>query len=324
MAPQKEWFEKDYYAILGVDKNATQKEITKQYRSLAKQYHPDANKGNAEAEAKFKEITNANDVIGDEELRKEYDSVRAMGSQGFNGSGFDGYGNDGFNFSTDSGDISDLLSGLFSRVRKPGAGQPQQPTSRFGSNQESQGYESPYDVETELHLTFYQALEGTTTNVAYKMPNDSKQHEVKVKIPACVNDKQRIKVSGKGKPSPHGKGGDLYIVISVATHPWFTRHGKDLSITIPISYPEALIGTNVKVPTLSKPVTVKVPPNTKAGKSLRVKGRGVEVEGSEAGDLLIKFEIVDQDQLSENEILLYKQLLEAQSINPRAKYGLEK
>jgi molecular chaperone DnaJ len=324
MTPQKEWFEKDYYSVLGVNKNATQKEITKAYRALAKQYHPDANKGNAQAEAKFKEISNANDVIGDEETRKEYDSVRAMGSQGFNGGGFDGFGNDGFNFASDTGDISDLLTGLFSRVRKPGAGQAQQASSKFGQSQSDQTYSSPYDVETELPLTFYQALEGTTINVAYQIPNDSKNYEVKVKIPPCVNDKQRIKVSGKGKVAPHGKSGDLYISVNVATHPWFTRNGRNLSITIPISYPEALIGTNVKVPTLSKPVTVKVPPNTKAGKSLRVKGRGVEIEGSDAGDLLIKFEIVDQDQLSENEILLYKQLLEAQTTNPRAKYGLEK
>lgn len=324
MAPQKEWFEKDYYAVLGVDKNASQKDITKAYRALAKQYHPDANKGNADAEAKFKEISNANDVIGDEETRKEYDSVRAMGAQGFNGSGFDGFGNEGFNFSTDTGDISDLLSGLFSRVRKPGAGQPQQPTSRFGANQEAQGNSSPYDVETELSLTFYQALEGTITNVTYQIPNDSRAHEVKVKIPPCVNDKQRIKVTGKGKKAPHGKNGDLYIVVNVGTHPWFSRNGKNLLITIPISYPESLLGVNVKVPTLSKPVTVRVPENTKTGKTLRVKSRGVEVEGSEVGDLLITFEIVDQQELSENEILLYKQLLEAQSINPRSKFGLEK
>lgn len=322
MAPQQEWFEKNYYAVLGVEKTASQKEITKAYRALAKQYHPDANAANPEAAEKFKEISAANEVIGDEEKRKEYDSIRDMSSQGF-GSGFGGFGNENYSYSTTSGgdDISDLLSGLFSRVRKPN----QQRSGGFDTsmNDHDDPNSSPYDVETTLSLTFYQALEGTTTTVSYFLPNDSKQYEVKVKIPPCVNDKQRIKVSGKGKPAPHGKGGDLYIVVSVGTHPWFTRTGKNLSINIPITYVESVLGVNVKVPTLSKPVTVKVPENTKSGKTLRVKGRGVGEEDN-AGDLLITFEIVDSKELSDVEKQLYEQLLKAQTSNPREKFGLEK
>lgn len=323
MAPQKEWFEKDYYAVLGVEKTASQKEITKAYRALAKKYHPDANAASPEAEEKFKEITAANEIIGDEEKRKEYDQVRAMSSQGF-GSGFGGFGGDSYGYSSSSvggDDISDLLSGLFSRVRKPS-----QQKAGFDANPNMAGEDpnsSPYDVETTLPLTFYQALEGTTTNVTYYLPNDAKQYEVKVKIPPCVNDKQRIKVSGKGKPAPHGKGGDLYIVISVGTHPWFTRTGKNLSITIPITYVESVLGVNVKVPTLSKPVTVKVPENTKSGKTLRVKGRGVGEEGN-AGDLLITFEIAETGEMSATERNLFEQLLKAQTFNPREKFGLEK
>lgn len=325
MAPQKEWFEKDYYAVLGVEKTATQKEILKAYRALAKQYHPDANQGNAEAEAKFKEITNANEVIGDDEKRKEYDSIREMSASGFNnGSGFGGFG-EAYNFGggQNNDDITDLLSGLFSRVRKqPAGGQPQQPGSRSNANDQT-GNASPYDVETELALTFYQALEGTTTSVGYYLPGDAKRYEVKVKIPPCVNDKQRIKVTGKGKPAPHGKGGDLYIVVTVGTHPWFSRNGKNLSITIPISYAESVLGANVKVPTLSKPVTVKVPEFTQTGKTLRVKGRGVEVEGSEPGDLLVTFEVAPQGELSQAEQALFAQLIQAQSNSPRTKFGLE-
>ena len=326
MASQKEWFEKDYYAVLGLEKTATQKEITKAYRALAKKFHPDANAGNLEMEAKFKEITNANEVLSDEEKTKEYDSIREMYASGYSGSGgSSGFGGDGFNFNSTPGmsdDISDLLSGLFSRVRKPGQTGSQQ--DRYQEDFQQQGGSSPYDVETELSLSFHQAIDGTTTNINYSLPGNKNISEVKVKIPPCVNDKQRIKVTGKGKPAPRGKNGDLYITINVGTHPWFTRSGKNLSIKIPISFPESIIGTNVKVPTLGNPVTVKVPPKTKSGKTLRVKERGIQVEGSPPGDLLVTFEIIDQPELSEIENSLYMQLIKAQSVNPRSKFGLEK
>ncbi len=325
---QKEWFEKDYYAILGVESTASQKEITKAYRALAKKFHPDANKGNSGAEAKFKELSNANDVIGNEETRKEYDSIRLMGQGGnpYGGNSSEGFGS-GFHFDTSGGndDISDLLSGLFSRTKRPTQKYPQQPggSSYYGQG-EQESNQSPYDVETELSLSFHQALEGSTVNVAYSVPNDRKQYEVKVKIPPCVNDKQRIKVTGKGKASPRGKNGDLYIVINVGTHPWFVRSGKNLSITIPITYAESIVGTNVKVPTLDKPVTVKVPQYTQTNKKLKVQGRGVQREGQTPGDLIITFEIIEQKDLSQAELDLFAKLLETQIDNPRSKFGLEK
>lgn len=325
MAPQKEWFEKDYYAILGVEKTATQKEINKAYRALAKQYHPDANSNNPEAEEKFKEITAANEIIGDEEKRKEYDSVRDMTNQGFGSAGFGGFG-DSYSFQTDVGgdDLSDMLSGLFSRVRKSSTTSTKQ---RVGFDTDMGAApgdgSSPYDVEASLSLTFYQAIEGITTSVEYHIPGESTKREVKVKIPPCVNDKQRIKVAGKGKPAPRGNSGDLYIIVNVGTHPWFSRSGKNLSITIPITYAESVLGTNVKVPTLNAPVTVKVPELTKSGKTLKVKGRGVQV-GDVSGDLLITFEIVDQNKLSETEKKIFEQLLNVQYANPREKFGLEK
>lgn len=324
MSVQKEWFENDYYEILGVSADAEQKEITKAYRALAKKYHPDANKNDNTADEKFKEVTNAYEVIGNEDERKEYDAIRMMSSQNYSGSGPipPGFG---FNFqtaqpnhanATDAGeDLNDLLSGLFSRMRKPR-------TEQEASFQQTPPQQSAaLDLETQLALTFYQALEGVVSTVRYQAPGSGEQ-EVKVKIPAGVNDGQRIKVSGKGLSSG-GRTGNLYVVVSVGTHPWFSRKGRTLSIVVPISYPESLLGATVKVPTLDDPVSVKVPPMTQSGKTVRVKSRGCDIAG-EKGDLLVTFEVVTPENISEAEKHLLNQLIQASNDHPRAKFGLEK
>jgi molecular chaperone DnaJ len=317
---QKEWFENDYYEVLGVEPTADAKDITKAYRALAKKYHPDANGNDPEAAEKFKEVTNAYEVIGDDENRKEYDYIKMMSAENASAppGGF------GFSFRTtnpqygdasaqDSEDLSDLLSGLFSRVRKP--------TGHQQASQPGPAPQQSFDLETQVALTFYQALEGSVTKVTYRDPTKPQEQEVKVKIPAGVNDGQRIKVSGKGLSTPQGTG-NLYVVVSVGTHPWFSRKGRTLSITVPVSYPESVLGTQVKVPTLGDPVTVKVPPGTTSGKTLRVKGRGCDIAG-EQGDLLITFDVVTPENVSDQEKELLQQLIDLQSDHPRAKFGLE-
>lgn len=327
MSVSQEWFEKDFYEILGLKSDATDKEITKAYRLLAKKYHPDANSNDDSAAEKFKEVTEAYEVLGDEEKRKEYDYIRGMMSQGFPG-GPGGPGPGGTNpFFTSvpndgqTSDLNDLLSGLFSRMRKPATdfgATPSAPGAGFGASPSQS-----FDLETTANVSFYQALEGTVVPITFTDPNKTSSKEIKVKIPAGVNDGQKIKVSGRGLPNHKGKPGDLYVTVNVGEHPWFSRKGRTLLVKVPISFAESVIGTKVKVPTLDDPVTVKVPANTKNGTTMRVKGRGVEI-GDQKGDLLITFEIADPTSLSEKEKQLYEELVKNQSTNPRAKYGLEK
>lgn len=325
-----DWFEHDYYATLGIASDATTKDITKAYRVLAKKYHPDANSADGTAAEKFKEVTQAYEVLGEPEKRKEYDYVRSMMEQNFAGqaSGIPGFGPHGaYTESTpgENADLSDMLSGLFSRMRKPSTQyRTQADQSPFNDRDPSQSpQKSPYDIEANAGITFYQALEGTVVTISYTIPNQSKPSEVKVKVPPGVNDGQRIKVTGRGMMSPRGKKGNLYVTVDVAEHPWFGRKGRTLMVTVPISYAESIVGTNVTVPTLEKPVTVKVPVNTKSGTKMRVKGRGPEI-GDQKGDLLITFDVVGPTSISENEREIYKSLIANQSANPRAKFGLEK
>ncbi len=344
MAPQREWFEKDYYKVLGVPSTATDKEVTKAYRQLAKQYHPDANPG---AEDRFKDISAAYDVLGDPARRKEYDEVRRLGPMagGFGrpGGGFGGPGAGG-TFRVE--DLGDLFGGLF------GGGRP--------GRRRARGPQRGVDVETELHLSFPDAVRGVTATV--HLPEDTRCHAcngsgaapgtathvcercggkgtlddnqgmfslsticpqcngrgtvvdtpcpvchgtgterrvrtVKVRVPAGVEDGQRIRVKGRGAPgqgtAPHG---DLYVVVRVASHPRFGRRGRNLTLSVPVSFPEAALGTTITVPTLDDQVTLRVPPGTAPGTHLRVKGRGVPAggagrNGSKPGDLLVRIEV---------------------------------
>lgn len=321
MTVAKEWFEEDYYKVLGVEPDANAKEITKAYRVLAKKYHPDANAVDETAHEKFKEVTQAYEVLGDEERRKEYDQIRFMMQQNFAGQGHGPGPGFGFNVggvsygdatAGQTNDLSDLLSGLFSRARKPSAS-PRPEGFAPGPAQS-------LDLETQVGVSFYQALEGTIIPVTYSSGSGSK--EVKVKIPAGVNDGQKIKVSGRGRSSGN-RTGDLYVTVTVTEHPWFARKGRTLMVKVPITYAESVVGTNVRVPTLDDPVTVKVPPMTAAGTTVRVKGRGADI-ADQKGDLLVTFEIVNPTTYSDKETELFRELVTAQSFNPRAKYGLEK
>ena len=350
MAPQREWFEKDYYRVLGVPESATAKEIKSAYRKLSRQYHPDGNPGDAAAEERFKEVSAAYDVVGNADRRKEYDEVRRLGpaAAGFPGGGAGGPG--GFSFQ-DGGDLGDLLGGLFGRGRGGGRG--------------GRGPHRGQDLETELHLSFDDAVGGLTTAVhltseapchtcngsgaapgtvpqrcgscggqgvvsdnqgLFSLSSpcpvcggrgvtiddpcptcrgtgvERRPREVKVRIPAGVDDGQRIRLKGRGGPGQNGgPPGDLYVVVRVAPHPLFQRKGRDLTLSVPITFPEATLGADIPVPTLDGgSVTLRIPAGTRSGRTFRVKGKGV-VTPKGTGDLLATVEVAVPSKLSSAE-----------------------
>jgi len=291
---QREWLEKDYYQTLGVEKTATAKELSKSYRTLARKYHPDTNQGDAAAEERFKEISAAYEVLGDEKARKRYDEFRRLGG---GGGGFGGGGN--FNRGAqgqDLGDLSDLLGGLFGGSRGAQRG-------GFGF-----GQMPGLDLQASLHLSFVESIRGVTKSVRLNSEALSAPMEVNVRIPAGVKSGQRIRVPGKGAPSKEGgEPGDLLVSITIEQHEVFERDGNNLRVEVPITYAEAVLGADVKVPTMNDTnVTVRIAPGTSSGKVLRVRGRGVKT-ASQTGDLLATISVfVPADPTGEERDLIEK------------------
>ncbi len=361
MPVQREWFEKDYYQVLGVPSTATDKDIARSYRKLAKQYHPDANPG---SEDRFKEISAAHDVLGDPATRKEYDEARRLGPMA---GGFGAPGSGGTFRMEDMGDLGDLFGGLFG-----------------GRNRRrNQGPQRGADIEAELHLSFNDAVRGVTTSV--NVPQDTRcrtcngsgaapgtsthvcdrcngrgttddnqglfslstvcpkcngrgtlvdtpcatchgtgmerrNRQVKVRIPAGVDDRQRIRVKGRGAP---GQGmappGDLYVTVHVGTHERFGRRGRNLTLTVPITFPEAALGTVITVPTLDEPVKVRVAPGTAPGTVLRVRNRGIPAgkNGSKPGDLMVKVDVLVPAKLTDEQRAVVESLAQVTDAAPR-------
>ena len=301
MASQ-DWFDKDFYSVLGVSKDVSESELKKKYRKLARQYHPDSNAGDAKAEAKFKEISEAYSVLSDPEQRTEYDQVRAMGSgarftSGGNGQpgGFEdvfgGMFNQGgrgqsYTFQQ-GGNYDDILGGLFGN-------------GRFGQTSGGyRGYGGPTrgrDVTATTTIDFITATKGDTITL-----QTSDGRPIKVKIPAGVADKQKIKLRGKGQPSPDGgEPGDIVLTVTVRKHPVFERDGLNLRVNVPVTFAEAALGATIEVPTLGgNPVKLKVAPGTPSGRVLRVKGRGVSTAKG-TGDLLAVVQVAVPSHLSKD------------------------
>lgn len=308
MAMQREWFDKDYYATLGVKPDAAAKDITKAYRKLARIHHPDTTGGD---DSKFKDISAAYSVLGDEKVRAEYDEARRIGpaASGFGGSPFSG-SSGGFDGRVDDlGGFGDIFSGLFGR--------------RGGAGERPMGIRG-VDQEARLHLGFDEAVHGVTTTVhlTSDVPTASgverRTREVKVRIPAGVDDGQRIRLRGKGGPGRGGgPPGDLFVVVDVQPHEMFGRKGRDLTISIPVTFPEAALGATIKVPTLdATTVSLKVPPGTRPGKTFRVRGRGIETPKG-TGDLLVTIDLVVPQQLSKREREAIEALAEVTDWSPR-------
>ncbi|MCW4459057.1 DnaJ C-terminal domain-containing protein [Microbacterium sp. MPKO10] len=294
MASQ-DWFDKDFYKILGVDKNVSQADLKKTYRKLARKYHPDSHPGDTAAESKFKEISEAYAVLSDEAQRKEYDQVRAMGSGARFTAPGSGGGTGGFEdvfggmFGGGGGyqqaDFDDILGGMF------GSGRFGQPSGGF------RGYGGPTpgrDVTASTTLDFMTATKGDTITL-----QTSEGRPIKVKIPAGVSDGQKIKLRGKGQPSPDGgPAGDIVLTVHVRKHPVFEREGLNLRVRVPVTFVEATLGATIEVPTLDgAPVKLKVAAGTPSGRVLRVKGRGVETTKG-TGDLLAEIQVAVPAHLS--------------------------
>jgi molecular chaperone DnaJ len=344
----QDYLEKDFYQVLGVAKDASPQEIKKAYRKLARTHHPDANKGDAKAEERFKEISQAYDVLSDETRRREYDEARALFGSG-GGIRFPGGGPGGsatfdlgdlFGGQAGGGGLGDVLGGLFNRGRG-GTAQ----AARRGA-----------DVESEVTLSFVEAVDGVT--VPLRLTSDGpcgacqgtgaragttprvcptcggaghtsrnaggfafaepcrecrgrglvvddpcpvchgsgrapSSRTVQARIPAGVRDGQRIRLRGKGAPGERGgPAGDLYIVVHVTPHQLFGRRDDNLTVTVPVTFPEAALGAEVKVPTLGGvPVTLRVPAGTANGRTFRVRGKGAPRKDGNRGDLLVTVEV---------------------------------
>ncbi len=354
----KDFLEKDYYKTLGVSKGASADEIKKSYRKLARKYHPDANEGDAKAEARFKEISEAYTVLSDEQRRKEYDDARSLfGSGGprMGGSTSSGsYGGfdlgDLFGGSTGSagGRLGDLLGGVFGR----GGTSTQQARPRRGA-----------DVETETSLSFSDAIEGSTVSLRLTGEGPCKTcmgtgakagtvpkvcptcegtgtgsrnlgsfgfsepcktcrgrglvvddpcptcsgsgramstRTIQARIPAGVADGQRIKIAGKGAPGERGgPAGDLYVRVHVEPHKVFGRSGHNLTLSVPLTFTEAALGAEIKVPTHhGMPVSLRIPAGTPNGRTFRVRGKGVRRKDGTTGDLLVTVDVQVPTDLS--------------------------
>lgn len=293
MASQ-DWFDKDFYSVLGVSKDVSAAELKKTYRKLARTYHPDSNQGDAKAEAKFKEISEAYAVLSDPEQRAEYDQIRAMGSGarftagGGTGGGFEdvfsmfGQGRGGRG--QQSADFEDIFSMFGQNGGSFGSGRFGQPSGGF------RGFGGPTrgaDVTARTTVDFVTATKGETITL-----QGEDGQPFKVKIPAGVSDGQKIRLRGRGRPSPDGgEKGDIVVQVSVRPHPVFTREGLNLRVVVPVTFTEAVFGATIEVPTLGgDPVKLRVAPGTPAGRVLRVKGRGVQTQKG-TGDLLAEVQI---------------------------------
>ncbi|WP_088282247.1 DnaJ C-terminal domain-containing protein [Kineosporia sp. A_224] len=316
MASQ-DWFEKDFYAVLGVSVDASQDDVKKAYRKLARKHHPDANAGDTASEKKFKEIGEAYAVLSDPEQRKQYDAVRQMARGGARftsggpggpggGAGFDdvfsnlfggggGGGGGNVRFTTtgapggSGASFEDIMS-MFGGAAGPGAG--------AGTGfRAPRGARRGEDLTADVTLTFKQAVEGAQLSLRVDDPMTGVR-TVNARIPAGVRGGQKVRLRGKGRPGDHGGGdGDLVVTVHVEPHSVFTLDGDDLRVTVPVTFPEATLGAQVEVPTLEgQTVRVKVPAGTPSGRTLRVKGHGVKTSKS-TGDLLVTVQVAVPQKL---------------------------
>jgi molecular chaperone DnaJ len=268
----KDLYEKDFYKTLGIDKKAAPDEIKKKYRARARELHPDKTKGDAAKEEKFKGISEAYEILSDPKKRAEYDEARSLFERG----GFRAP-TGGQNFQ--GGDFSDMFGG----------GNPQDIFSNLFGGGGRRGPRKGQDLQTEATITFRESIFGTNLDLRLGTDRGAAQN-ITARVPAGVNDGAKIRVKGKGSPGEAGPG-DLFILLHVKAHPLFARKGENLTLTLPITFVEAALGADVKVPVLSgDEVTVRIAPGTPSGRTLRVKGRGV-TKGASTGDLLVTVDV---------------------------------
>ena len=314
---------KDYYKILGVHKSASAEEIKKAYRKLAMKYHPDRNKGNKEAEAKFKEVSEAYAVLSDQEKRKQYDMFGAEGFQqrftqedifrGFDFSdifqefGFGHFG--GRKRSGGTGIFENLFSGA---TRGSGYRAKAEPFgSFFGGFGGDAGAVKGQDVTYELPVHLEDIVQTNQRTISYHI--GGRHEQVKVKIPAGIADGKKLRLAGMGQPGPEGGNpGDLYIKIKVLNHPVFKREGDDLHLSREITFSNAALGTSIEVSTIDgKRLNLKVPAGSQSGSKMRLRGHGMPRMGEEGkGDVYVKVQVAVPKRLTKKQKELIEELRE--------------
>jgi curved DNA-binding protein len=308
---------KDYYKTLGVARDATPDQIKRAYRKLARKYHPDVSK-EPDAEARFKEINEAQEVLKDPEKRSAYD---ALGSNWRAGQEFrppPGGARHEFHFGQDEGaDFSDFFSSLFGRDFRGGGGGGGAPRKRRGQDQTAR-------IQIDLDDAFH----GSTRQLHLEIPDlgadgrvTSHERTLNVRIPAGVTQGRQIRLSGQGGPGVHGgQAGDLYLEVEFRPHRHFTVDGKDVQLRLPIAPWEAALGATVPVPTLGGAVNLKIPAGSQTGKRMRLKGRGLP--GDPPGDEMVVLEIVVPPAKTEEARRVFEHMAERLHFNPRAELGV--
>lgn len=285
MDPRREWFETDYYKVLGVSPDASDPDITKAYRKLAREHHPDSSAGDEE---RFKQISAAYDVVGDADKRSAYDEARRLGPAGF-GPQMGGFASGPAGFSIRIEDLGDL-GGMFGNLFGDGRGR-----AGRGGPMPMRGH----DLETRVGISFRDAVTGAVAEVTVPNSSPGRMRKIKVRIPAGVDDGERVRLAGKGSPGAGGgPNGDLFVLVDVTPDADFSRDGRNLALSVPITFPEAVFGADVKVLDFGgNPVTLRLPPGTPSGKTFRVRDRGIAARRG-TGDLLVSVEIVVPTKLS--------------------------
>ena len=338
---------KDYYKTLGVDRTASEDDLRKAFRKLARLYHPDVAKNKVQAEEKFKEINEAYEVLSDSEKRKKYDTLGADWKGGFapppgagrsyrTHTGRSGGGADAGDFEFGGTGFSDFFEQFFGSKGRGGAG-------RGGAAFEGQDFsERGQDLESDLMVTLEEAMHGAVRPISLRrngvcerchgtgqMQNRvcpacggasqiARTEKYQVKIPAGVRGGQKLRLAGQGESGTgNGPRGDLYLRVKFAAHPDFRVEGGNIFYDLDLAPWEAALGTSVSIPTLKTPVNIKIPPGTQSGHRLRVKGRGLPGPGGASGDLYVVARIAMPKQVTEREKELWEKLAKESKFNPR-------
>jgi DnaJ-class molecular chaperone len=286
---------KDYYKVLGISKGASDKEIKAAYRKLARKHHPDLNAGNKQAEARFKEINEANEVLSDPEKRKRYDQLGADWDRVQPAAG--GRAGGGFHVRTEGFEGATDFSDFFRTFFGGDAAGAESPFSRARARKPP-----PTDIEQDVELSLEQLMQGT--QLQFEIREADKTQHLEVKIPAGLREGGRVRMAGKG-----GNGGDIYLRVRLKPHPLFERRGDDLAVRVKAPLTTVVLGGEMEVPTLEGTVNIKVPPGTPSDRSFRLRGKGLpRQEKGERGDLLVSVEPVIPSDLEHREKELFEEL----------------
>lgn len=325
---------KDYYSLLNVSRSATPEEIKKSYRKLAMQYHPDKNPGDKKAEEKFKEFSEAYEVLSDPKKREMYDQFGHAGAQGgFSGAGgpfggaggFGGFGGAG---GAGAGQGQDPFQDIFGDVFSEIFGARGYGGTGAGTGGPRRRQTKGSDLRYTLNIAFEEAALGTEKVISFVRQRSGKDETAKlsVNVPAGVKEDQRLKLAGEGdSPAGGGPSGDLYVIIKIQDHPLFKRQENDILMDLPVTYTDAILGTSVEIPTISGKAVIRIPPGTHTGQTFRLKGKGFpKIGGFGSGDMLVRLVVDTPEKINTRQKELLEELSKAGDETPLVRAFKEK